>query len=126
MTFGTATLRTPVAKPKGSPRGRTPATHTCGAHGSLTVEQIAKLAGVSARTIRSRVRRGARGEALVVGKFRPLRGPTTPVIGIACRLAIRFPGRVPSVDEIRKVRPMSLAVAYRWQRAWRAALEPKA
>lgn len=122
MNFGAAIIHPPVAKPKAKPRGRAAPTYDCGSYGRMTIAQMAKLAGVSVRTIEGRMYRGARREALVVAKLRPKHGPTTPVIGIACILAARFPNRVPTVKEIRKARPMSLAVAYRWQRAWREAL----
>lgn len=67
-------------------------------------------------------------EALARGPLKPdhrTASPGTPspdtaacAISFGIRLALAFPTRAPTVDELRSAFGVSRATAYRWRRAW--------
>lgn len=109
--------------------GRKSQRHDCGEHGELTVAQIAGRVGTSHSAIYRRIRAGTKGAALVAprhDKLRHFRTPATrPVVLTAVKLVTRFPDRLPSVEEIIGVQPMSHAGALRWRKALAKARDLK-
>ena len=124
MTFGTAILRTPIAKPKGLPRGRKPPTYDCGSYGRLTMGEMLRKSGVTKQTMRYRLKRGWQGAHLLSGPYsRAIRSPARPALAIAAKLAAKYPHKVPTDREMIALHPMTRAAAWAWRNAWRAALE---
>jgi len=113
--------------PPGKRTGRRAELFDCGKHGMLSKSQIAALAGISYHGVTMRIRAGWKGAQLCLpqGK-RPSakRGEVRyPTMLAAITLARRFRNRVPTVEELRKAKPMSLHAARRWQAALRRAIE---
>ena len=113
-------------------RGKPAKKHDCGSHGLLTADAIARVSGLSVVTIYGRIRRGVRGEQLLLSapKHRPHHGiyrdhcagiGAAGGIEIACRFARMFRDRAPTANEVRSSFGMSRATAYRWVAAWKAA-----
>ena len=113
-------------------RKRKAKLHDCGAHGMLTVRQIALKAGIGEAGASRRVRDGVRGEMLVA--------PTSPPRGhgncwrdrgmherggtilVACLFAKIFRDDAPTPEKVALHFPdMSRATQYRWVAAWKAA-----
>ena len=121
-TFHLSTARGARQRP-----GRSPKLINCGKFGRLSIPQIAVVAGVTDPAIRQRIRRGWNGEQLCepIGE-RPnaKRGEIrVPTMLTAVQLARQFRDRVPTVQEIRKAKPMSREAAVRWRQAIRTAFE---
>lgn len=107
--------------------GRAPQLFDCGRHGMLSRRQIALTAGISYHAVCVRLEAGWKGAQLCQ---KPGERPNAkrgeirlPTILAAVKLARRFRDRVPSVEEIRKAKPMSQAAAIRWRQAIRVAME---
>lgn len=121
--FGTATLLTP-RKGQGRRRGH---TFDCGKHGKLTVRQIALLANLPKQTIQKRLNAGWQGERLCLPRYATrceaisYRAPPRHALLSAFKIAKRFPDRVPTIAEIKAVRPMSDRTAGYWRSAIAAA-----
>jgi len=131
VSFGTATtglhvheLPAPSAR---KARGRPPRTHDCGQHGQLTISQIAEKAGITIHGVRVRLRLGWCGEKLCISHAESLRigyrktGCSSPVMVAAVALALAYPGRLPTAEEVQAIRPMTLDNATRWRSAIRDA-----
>lgn len=113
--------------------GREPVLHEVGTE-RLSAAQIAKRTGLSENSVRCRIANGARGDALMapakLGGARPARrgatyrerSQTGSSIEFACRLAVRFGRTIPTVEQLQHEFGMHRATAYRWLRAWRAAV----
>jgi predicted transcriptional regulator len=122
--FGTSLIH-------GTARRRRGKRHDCGKSGRLTVQQIADAVGITEESVRSRIKAGYTGEALLIGKREGLRMTRThntnhPSSLMALKIARRFPDRVPSLAEIQKLRPMSKTSANRWRQMWKTVLEDAA
>lgn len=91
----------------------------------LTVREIARIAGTTAGTIRARLRKGWKGDSLVLplGERRKEGQPRYPTQIVAYKLAMKFRYRVPTVEEIRAVHPMSEHNARFWRYSMRRAIE---
>ncbi len=107
--------------------GRVPQTFDCGRHGHLSRRQIALMAGISYHAVCVRLSSGWKGAQLCQkpgDRPNAKRGEIRlPTILAAVKLARRFRDRLPSVEEIRRAKPMSQAAAIRWRQAIRVALE---
>lgn len=112
-------------------RRRSPANaekFDCGAQGFLTVREIMARTGMKEGTVRTRIRRGHRGDELFV-RYLPKRltdSPVYPVAQLATELALTYPGRAPTPEEVMALRPMSLWNAERWSRAIRRVYNRRA
>lgn len=113
--FGVAAIEAP----KG--RKRYGKTYNCGKYGELTVRQIANIAGITREAVRDRVNGGWKGAKLCVKPHESKRvvkeACKRPVVVIAMKLAAKFPGRLPTVAEIRAEHPMCPRNALRWRQA---------
>jgi hypothetical protein len=119
-TFGVAS----VGRVKRDNRGRVGKKYDCGSHGRLAITDICLRTGLSWGAVWSRInKQGWRGEKLLMTAHearsyqRVNRPPHKPVMVTALRIAMQFPGRVPTVAEIQQVRPMSTAHAEKWRAA---------
>ena len=98
--------------------GTKPHKYDCGRFGRLTLDQIATVAGITRNAARYRVDKlNLRGEA-IVQHTKQVRAPSAlkprinrPALRVACKLALAFPGRVPTADEIIRVHPMCRTAA---------------
>lgn len=89
----------------------------CGGGEMLTIKQIMQRTGLGEAAVRSRISRGVKGRALLRRERRNLAAPRSSTMVIACRLADRFPDRLPTTSEIRRVYPMCAQSAERWRTA---------
>ncbi len=139
MDFGTASLGTSIDElPGASPAavvaasrrhagGRPPRTYDCGRYGKLTVRQIADIAGITIHGVQVRLRRHWKGEQLClhISESRRIgwrkRGCSSPTMVLALRLALNFPDRLPTADQIRAIHPMTRDNATHWRSAIRDA-----
>ena len=121
--FGTASMGT-ARKHRGGLKGK---TYDCGTRGKLTVRQIALLANLPKQTIQKRIHAGWRGERLCLPRYATrceaisYRAPPRHALLSAFKIAKRFPDRVPTIAEIKAVRPMSDRTASYWRSAIAAA-----
>lgn len=137
MNFGTASLGTPIehamrqaeaCAPAKRDEARNAASNAamlldCGPHGWLTVKQIAAVAGTSKTAIYKRLSEGARGAELCVRRWanqsrvRKASPPRRDMLVCAFRIATRFPDRLPTLEDIQAIRPMSRQNAQVWRQA---------
>ena len=136
MDFGAASLGTsiddlpatsPAAPVAASRRGRKALALDCGKYGKLTRQQIADMAGISLDGVRKRLELGWSGEHLCITRAekrrvgRHRKGGSRPTMVTAMRLALAFPSRMPTAEEIREVQPMEYRAAIRLRAVLRAA-----
>lgn len=135
--MGTPVERLPFMKPSppvGAQQARRVAPTTiydCGKYGWLTAKQIAGIAGTSKTAIYKRVKANARGEALCdrrwanQSKVRNNSPPRRHSLVLALRIAVQFPDRLPTIEEVQALRTMSRQNATVWRQAiataWKAA-----
>lgn len=120
--FGAATLTTRVRKPTGLPRGKAAPTYDCGALGRLTMAQMCKRSGLSKNGLQARLARGWTGERLLSKPYPLTCSRARPALAVAAKLAAKYPGRVPTEQEMMALHPMTRQAAWSWRTAWRAAL----
>lgn len=117
--FGSAIIRTP-RRGRGGLKGK---TYDCGERGKLTVRQIALLANLPKQAIQKRLAAGWTGERLCLPRYATrsdaisYRSPPRHALLSAFKIAKRFPDRVPTIAEIKAVRPMSDRTAGYWRNA---------
>ena len=113
-------------------RGPAAKRHDCGSHGMLTVREIAAVAGINQNSVYRRLGYGVKGEALCQPREkRPARkvecdykGTSVVatsgavMVAVAVQIALAYPRRPPTVDELRSRYNMSRATAYRWRAAF--------
>lgn len=87
----------------------------------MTISEISERTGLAADSIRSRLARGVKGRGLLRKERRDLAAPRSSTMTLAIRLADRFPSRLPTTAEIRKLYPMSAQSAERWLTSLREA-----
>lgn len=119
--FGVAT----IASAKRKADRKTTVRWDCGRYGMLTPIEVAKMAGISRSGAWARMRSGIKGADLCMRKSEL---PTqvkercsNTVVLVAVKLARAFPGRVPSVKDIRATHPMCRRNAQRWRQAFNDA-----
>lgn len=126
--------------PKSRRPGRIAKRHSIDGHGDLTVEEIARIAGIGVEAARRRVgsgrpaheilapkhaivnKRGSSGYSFMEQVFAT--GHCT--MTVAVRIARAFPHDAPSIAWLRCTFGMSRSTAYRWRRAWLDELEREA
>lgn len=102
--------------------------YDCGHYGRLHVSEIARISGVDQANIRRRVERGWRGSDLCLpARVRPVirsEQPRYSTMLVALKLARELDdfATIPSVQEIRKLHPMSVHTARRWQQTFARAM----
>lgn len=118
MTFGAATITTPrrrLASTCFGPR------YDCGKYGRLTVTEIALRLGMSRQAVLKRIEHGWRGERLLLPKhatrteIRRNCPPPKRMLVAALRIAHRYPDRLPTLEEIKAIQPMSDHYALTWR-----------
>lgn len=123
MTFGVATLGTQVKRTGAR-------TFDCGRHGELTARQIASKAKITKEAVWARVNSGVTGADLCAPKHDGLRKVrvkcSRSVVVVAMKLARKYPDRVPTLKQIRRVHPMGERNAMRWRQAMKETLEKAA
>lgn len=87
----------------------------------LSIKQIMQRTGLGETAVRARIARGATGRALLRKGRKDAAAPRSSTMVIACRLADRYPDRLPTTKEIRAIYPMTRQSAERWLTALRAA-----
>lgn len=95
--------------------------YDCGNGLMLTIKEIQQRTGISEAAVRSRISRGVKGAAMLRKERRDAAAPRSSTVVIACRIADKFPDRLPTTKEIRALYPMSAQSAERWLTAFRAA-----
>lgn len=103
--------------------------YDCGKHGTLSVKEIADIAGTSKTAVYNRLRADVSGEALCAPRWsrqseiRRESPPRRHTLVAAFRLAALFADRVPTIEEIQAFRPMSRQNAQCWRQAIATARE---
>lgn len=101
--------------------------YDCGRFGQLTAAEIARIAGTSPAAIYARIRKGATGAGLCEQRWarqsqiRKKSPPRRDMLVCAFRIAHEYPDRLPTIAEIRRIRPMSVNNAGVWRQAIHAA-----
>lgn len=141
MTFGTASFGTSVSAATRQAKAHAPKpkrkhnrtnlrgcftsrdTYDCGKFGVLTVREIAAIAGTTRAGIYRRIERGAKGEALckpryaALSNIRRVAPPRRHMLISMYKLVRLYPDRLPTTEEIQRIRPMSLQNAQTWRQA---------
>jgi hypothetical protein len=119
MTFGTASL----GRARKNHRGSQGPRYDCGEHGQLSVTEIAMRLGMTRTAVKNRIVKGWRGDRLMQPKhatrteIRTNRPPAKHMLVAALRIAHQFPDRLPTLEEIQAIRPMSSHYAVQWRQA---------